>query len=158
MNSKVLLLLLGALYITGCARAYTLTLEDAKTVINAGWHLFTSPQLKLVNEAGMKVKLHDDESVEVNCKWIGLRCDCGIPQKYILPAKKFHSLNGWMQDQHPLYYVRKPELKKKGRNAGLIYANTSLVKENKNIRRFNFHVQVTKGKYYLLKKLLFREQ
>ena len=43
MNSKVLLkvFLLGVLCIIGCARAYLITLKDAKQAIDHGWRKYT---------------------------------------------------------------------------------------------------------------------
>ena len=154
MNSKVLLLLVGALCITGCARAYQITLEDAKEAINHGWTLYTLPPTTFTTGASYRITLSDGRHVRVACEYRGkykTRFDCDIPRGNILPVKHYKALNKWFTEKHSSYYVKAPRYKYDSR-----FVNTGKKEKNEREKDFNFHIEVSDGRYNLLKKLLLR--
>ena len=155
MNSNVLLLLLGALCIIGCARAYLIKVEDAKKAIDAGWLLYSTPQATGGTGANFQITLSDGRKVIVGCEYRGnhkTRFDCDLPRGNFLPVKYYKDLNTWFKGKHAGYWVKPPEYKYNSR-----FANTGRINDkDEKEKNFNFHVEVTDGAYNLLMKLLSR--
>ncbi len=98
MNCGLLLLLVAALYTTGCVNAETITVADAKRAITAAWKLYGGANT-LQKSYTATVKLNNGQDVAVKCYFGahgGERLDCGLPpHQYLLPESKADQIGNW---------------------------------------------------------------
>ncbi len=141
MNCGLLLLLVAALYTTGCVHAKTITVDDAKRAVTAAWKLYSGANT-LQKSYTATVKLDNGQDVVVKC-YFGAhgeeRLDCGLPpHQYLLPESKADQVGNWFITKIAAdgkgKYRKAMEKKDCGRCANLWHFAIG--------KEFNYHLEV----------------
>ena len=94
MNSGLLLLLLAALYTSGCVNAVDITVEDTEKAVTAALNLFTGRTNQ--KDYSAVITLDSDEDVAVTCKYFKKSAfNCNLPKGYLLPETETNQVKNW---------------------------------------------------------------
>ena len=89
MTSRLLLLLVAALYTSGCVNAVDITVKDTKTAVTAAWNLYIGADPKVQKIYTATIQLESGDYVDVTCRFSGKRLDCQLPEGgYLLPENE----------------------------------------------------------------------
>ena len=146
MNSGLLLLLVAALYTSGCVNAVDITVTDTEKAVKAAYDLFTGRTTNQKDYSTV-ITLDSNENVAVTCKYFKKSAfNCNLPKGYLLPETETNQVGTWfVKNIAKVYGVYQTPVDK---NYGGCYANLKdqdFYGGGKKYELFNYHIEVKPG-------------
>ncbi len=146
MNSGLLLLLVAALYTSGCVNAVEITVTDTEKAVKAAYDLFTGRTTNQKDYSTV-ITLDSNENVAVTCEYFKKSAfNCGLPKGYLLPQTETNQVGTWFLNHIAPNGQYQPPVNKP--NYPGFYANLKkqdMYGEGNKYELFNYHIEVKPG-------------